>query len=600
MESNLGEAIGAFDTALKRFRESVRDDPILNDTLLAGADTWTAVLAHKLVPHLGGEGCLVVAVAGGTNTGKSTVFNRLVGHKLSPVTTTAAATRHPLLAGSRLRAQQCLDGMLLPEFPALELEDPEDVVSTSGALENLFVTPLQSLPDRLVFLDTPDVDSIDKQNWEVADNIRAAGDVLVAVLTGEKYKDERVVGFFRNAHASGRLILPLMNKADPDREFDVARKQLREFCQDVGIDNQSLLFVIPHDFAAAEDVNIPVDALDEAANLRGYIDALDVPELKRRVYRDSVEHFADEAGGFLNECERVADVLRNVEQEFVRRVRAHAEKYDPAPGAEIGGLFHSFVQAKRGPFRRAIGSAGATFAKAAGAVAKRVTGGLLERAMFESRHAGKGRRGCAAPEVEKELYLMHRQALEQIVRRLATSYLESAGNIREPAAHLVQAGIDRLDVDAAAKSTADDVLHSENISEVFREHAWRTIDSWWNDNTGKRRVLEALDTMLAVMPAAIAAPLSMYSAGFGVSEAIVVVGPMVEQFVVRVIEYQFGDQMFDLLSPWRKEQQEKAARALDEHVAAVCLADLRDALHKLEGENVTAMRQSLAECRKAL
>ena len=85
-------------------------------------------------------------------------------------------------------------------------------------------------------MDTPDVDSIDKRNWEVADHIRAAGDVLVAVVTGEKYKDDRVIQYFKEAAASGRMLIPVMNKANPADDFDVARKQLKEFCNDVGIE----------------------------------------------------------------------------------------------------------------------------------------------------------------------------------------------------------------------------------------------------------------------------------------------------------------------------------------------------------------------------
>src|SRR5690606_23338045 len=93
----------------------------------------------------------------------------------------------------------------------------------------LFVATHEQLPDRLVLLDTPDVDSIETEHWAVADIIRAAGDVLVAVLTGEKYKDDRVVSYFRQALASGRVVVPVMNKANPARDFEVARNQLAEF-----------------------------------------------------------------------------------------------------------------------------------------------------------------------------------------------------------------------------------------------------------------------------------------------------------------------------------------------------------------------------------
>jgi hypothetical protein len=137
-------------------------------------------------------------------------------------------------------------------------------------------------------------------------------------------------------------------------------------------------------------------------------------------------------------------------------------------------------------------------------------------------------------------------------------------------------------------------LRSESISKEFRDHANRTLETWWTDHKGRRRVLEGLDAVLAIMPAAIAAPLSLYTGGVGVPETLIVAGPLAEQFVARVIEYQFGDAMFDFLSPWRNEQQQNLMRALHEHVTRPALRDLYEMLEPLEGEAVDRMRELLA------
>ncbi len=590
MEKTLGQALAGFDGALGRFRDALAADAVLSDAVFAGTADWSVLLTYKLVPHLAGEGCLVAAVTGGTNTGKSTVFNLLLGEVVSPVVTTAAATRRPLIAGNALRAAQCLEAKLVPEFAPRPLEDPSAVVKDDAPCNTLFVAQVDAMPDRIVLLDTPDVDSIDKQNWELAENIRAAGDVLVAVLTGEKYKDARVVEFFRRARVSGRVVLPLMNKADPVDDFAVARAQLGEFCADVGLDGAPC-FIIPQDFAYVESVTRPIMSLDGATDLWAYLASLDVPAIKRRVYRDTVAHFAERAGAFLDRCADVAGVLRTAAGEFEARAATYAGKYEPAPGAEIGGLFHEFVQAKRGPLRRVIGSASAAVAKGAGALAKTLTGALRKRARFETPDKGK---------LEEEIRAMHMRTLNQITYDLATSYVESSRNLREPAAHLIEAGLDGLDLEAIVAAVMGQTLRSESISEEFRRHAYRTIETWWNDQTGRRRTLEALDAMLAVMPAAIAAPIGMYTAGFGVSEAIAVAGPFVEQFVARVIEYQFGDQMFDLLSPWKAEQQRNFSQALLEHLTGPCLANLHAALEPFEGDAMAGMRRWHAQCLKAL
>jgi len=354
MEETIGQALTGFDKGFAAFRDELPAGSGLADMVFSNTSAWANLLVYKLVPHLAGEGCLVAAVAGGTNTGKSTVFNILLGQTVSPVVTTAAATRRPVLAANARRAAQCLEAKLVPEFLPRPIE-AQAVVSDTTPVNTLFVAQIDALPDRLVLLDTPDVDSIDKENWEVAENTRAAGDALIAVLTAEKYKDERVVEFFRRAKDAGRIILPLMNKADPADAFLTARKQLDEFCADVGLDDVPR-FVIPHDFAVTKGQQRPISSTDGSTDLKTYLESLDVPAIKQRVYRDTVAHFAREAGTFLDRCDELASSLRTVVNEFEARAAAFADKYDPAPGAEIGGLFHEFVQAKRGPVRRMIGS----------------------------------------------------------------------------------------------------------------------------------------------------------------------------------------------------------------------------------------------------
>jgi hypothetical protein len=589
MREALGAGVEACDRGLSQLQSALKLDPILSKAVFAGTDEWVNLLRYKLVPHLAGEGCLIAAVAGGTNTGKSTVFNLLQGREVSPVRATAAATRRPLLAGGPDRVAQCLDGKLVPEFAPASLDDPESVLTRKTPADRLFVAKNPDLPDRLVLLDTPDVDSIEREHWEVADHLRAAGDVIVAVLTGEKYRDERVVAFFREAQASGRVVIPLMNKADAATDFATARHQLEEFRRDVGCEGPA--FVVPHDFELAKAYGEPIRSLDGQADLMTYLLHLDVYAIKRRVFESSVRHLCARAESFLQDVANVAEVLQSVRNEYHERAARASEKYDPAPGAAVGGLFHEFVQARRGPFRRAIGKASATIAKSTTAVSRTITKAIFRRSTLEPSEM--------APSSD-EIRAGHQQAIAQITRELAAGYLQSSGNLREPAAHLLEEGARRLEPDAAVEAVVKQVIRSESISDEFRNHAQRTIETWWNDHKGQRHALEALDTILAVVPAAIAAPMSMYTGGVGVPEAMVVAGPLVEQFVARVIEYQFGDAMFDFLSPWRREQQQHLADALLERVAAPMLTDLEAMLAALEGGAVDELKKGREMCLKAL
>ncbi len=588
MNECLGEALVGFEGALERFRGALSEDASLSEEVFAEAGEWTNLLAYKLVPHFAGEGCLIAAVTGGTNTGKSTVFNLLLHQELSPVLCTAAATRRSLIAANAMRCEQCLAAKLVPEFDPRPLEDPGALVAHGSPDNALFVAEAAGLPDHLVLLDTPDVDSIDKQNWTVAENLRAAGDVLVAVLTGEKYKDDRVVAFFREAKASGRVVVPLMNKADPSDDFAVARRQLAEFCEETGASEPC--FVMAHDFTVGNDYTRSIASLDGTLELRTYLEGLDVPAIKRRVLRATVERFSERAGEFLDHAGSVGEILASVAGEYRGRAERYASKYDPAPGAEVGGLFHEFVQARRGIVRRAIGTASSTIMHGAEILGKRVAGAFMRRATLESK----------PEETDAEIRTAHQQMIAIIARDLATSYIESCRNLREPAAHLLNDGLAQVDVDPAVNAVVVQTLGSESISEEFRQHANRTLDTWWKDHKGKRRVLEGLDTLLAIMPAAIAAPISMYTGGVGVPEAVVLAGPLVEQFVARVIEYQFGDAMFDFLSPWRTEQQENLHRALHDHLTNPCLARLTHLLDAFEGEPMDDLKRWREACLKAL
>ena len=585
----LGTGIEACGRGLTSLESALRPDPILSDAVFDGTREWVNLLRYKLVPHLAGEGCLIAAVAGGTNTGKSTVFNLLQGREVSPVRSTAAATRRPLLAGSPGRVAQCLEGKLVPEFAPAMLDEPDMLLSQKTPPDRLCVVTNPDLPGRLVLLDTPDVDSIEKQHWTLAEHLRAAGDVIVAVLTGEKYRDERVVVFFREALASGRVVIPVMNKADAVDDFATARHQLEEFRKDVGCRGPA--FVVPHDFKLAQVYGEPIRALDGDTDLMTCLLELDVYAIKRRVFESSVRHLCGRAELFLEDVDTAAGVLRSVREEYRLTAKRASEAYDPRPGAAVGGLFHEFVQARRGPLRRTIGKASAAIARGAAALGRTISRAFLRRAVLETPDSERS---------SEEIRAAHQQTIERITRELVAGYIQSIGHLREPAAHLLRKCSERLEPEAAAEGVVKEVLRSEDISDEFRRHAQRTIETWWNEHPNQRHVLEALDTILAVAPAAIAAPMSIYTGGVGVPEAMLVAGPVAEQFVARVIEYQFGDAMFDFVSPWLEEQRRHLADALLEQVTAPLLTGLESMLAVLEGEGVEELRKGIESCLKAL
>lgn len=586
MENPIGKGLADFAAALARLDGALAGAPGLQDRVFSGTQPWRDLLTYKLVPHMAGAGCLVAAVTGGTNTGKSTVFNLLIGRAASPIVNTAAATCHPVVAANAKRRDECLAGKLVPEFQPRPLDEPGQATDSALPAEALFVVLESTLPDHLVVMDTPDVDSIEKRNWDVAAHLRAAGDVMVAVLTGDKYKDERVVEFFRQAVAADRVVIPVMNKANPENDFDVARRQLTEFKKDSGTSAPG--FTIAHDFQIGNKLAQPINSIDGDGDLRAHLESLDVPAIKARVYEGTVRRFASEADAFLANLEMNAGGLQQVAAAFHALAAASAEQYDPAPGKEVGGLFHAFVQSKRGPIRRTIGATSAGFARGVGAAGRFVRSAFVKRATMD------------APETEQAdgaLQAIHRDVITRIAREVAAACADRARTIASPAREMIGDRFERLDADAAAETVAAEVLKAVPVSEAFAEHAQRMLETWWNDHKGRRRALEALDAVLAVMPAAIAAPFALHTGGLGAAEAVVFAGPIAAQFAARVMEFQFGDALFDFLSPWKAEQQARLRDALMRHVVRAGTQPVDTAIDAMTGENARQLRSALDACR---
>ena len=182
---------------------------------LAGRD-WFDLLTRKLLPQLTDGAYLIVAVVGGTNIGKSVVFNHIAGFRASASSPLASGTKHPVcLVPTGFSTQHDLRAM----FPAFELRSwtSGDEALLSIDSHCLLWHEHECVPKNLVILDTPDVDSDAPVNWQRADAGRQAADVLVAVLTQQKYNDAAVKQFFRKAAAEDEAAIIIFNQIElPD------------------------------------------------------------------------------------------------------------------------------------------------------------------------------------------------------------------------------------------------------------------------------------------------------------------------------------------------------------------------------------------------
>src|SRR5687767_10252127 len=97
-----------------------------------GGQEWYELLRHKLLPQLDTPPVLVVAVVGGTNIGKSVIFNQLAGEVASAVSPLAAGTRHPVcLVPPAFASEQTLS-QLFTGFTLRPWQAAEDALDTGA------------------------------------------------------------------------------------------------------------------------------------------------------------------------------------------------------------------------------------------------------------------------------------------------------------------------------------------------------------------------------------------------------------------------------------------------------------------------------------
>jgi hypothetical protein len=216
---------------------------------------WFELLRQKLVPQLGEQAFLVVAVVGGTNIGKSVIFNHLAGARASATSPLASGTKHvTCLVPEGFNAQHRLKSV----FPDFELHEWTDAAL---ALEEcpthrLFWRVAKELPPSLLVLDTPDIDSDAHVNWVRADAVRRSADVLIAVLTQQKYNDAAVKEFFRKAGDEDKAVLVVFNQCLLPEDEPYWPIWLETFRRETHI-TPDAVYVTPNDRRAAEDLRLP-------------------------------------------------------------------------------------------------------------------------------------------------------------------------------------------------------------------------------------------------------------------------------------------------------------------------------------------------------
>lgn len=295
----------------------------------AGDAEWRQLLTHKLAPQTRGNVPLVVAVVGGTNIGKSAVFNQLAGDNASAVSPLAAGTKHPVCLAPPNAADEALLRALFPGFVLHAWNAAGDALGSADE-HCLFWRTSAELPPKLLLLDTPDVDSDAQVNWQRADIVRQASDVLIAVVTQQKYNDAAVKKFFRHAAAADKAIVLLFNQVDLALDRDVWPQWLDVFCRETGA-KPVLAYVVPYDRAGSiarglKFYSIGIDGrsfVEQPIDLRRELSELRYDDLKSRALRGALQQVVQGDAGVESYFRAIREASRRFAEARQAIVEAH-------------------------------------------------------------------------------------------------------------------------------------------------------------------------------------------------------------------------------------------------------------------------------------
>lgn len=263
-------------------------------------------------------GAMMVAILGGTGTGKSTLLNRLLEANVS-----AASFRRTFTAGP---VAVCAPGHAIPAnwlgLPAVALS-PSDLPAR-GTVDGLAVARFDHpLLQHATLIDTPDLDGDQPAHHAQANRVFRWAQAVIFLVTPEKYQMTELAPYYRLSKRYDVPALFVMNKAD-------ARDQVEDFARVLSNVHGVIdapLFALPRDDAAFE----PQPEEDLAA-LRHAIISLRTSPPARTESRGILTRVLD----LLQRArDQVLDPLLHLRHEADRVTRALAEFSTPPPEVNV-------------------------------------------------------------------------------------------------------------------------------------------------------------------------------------------------------------------------------------------------------------------------
>lgn len=190
-----------FEHVLESLRKQIRDLGFADD--LPGAEEGRVLQADVLaqltdyvLPRVRRPDIpLLIAVAGSTGAGKSTLVNSLVGEQVTTTGVRRPTTNSPVLACNPADVDWFSEASFIPSLPRVRQQG----LAMPGKDGMLVLAATEAMPPGVALLDTPDVDSAVAAHHEFAAKFLDAADLWVFVTTSSRYADARVWEFLQVA-----------------------------------------------------------------------------------------------------------------------------------------------------------------------------------------------------------------------------------------------------------------------------------------------------------------------------------------------------------------------------------------------------------------
>lgn len=472
---------------------------------------WHQLLRNKLLPQLDIPPLLVVAVVGGTNIGKSVIFNHLAGENASEANPLAAGTRHPVCLAPPALVDRELLGRIFEHFSLREWHSSTDALGV-GDEDLLFVREGSRVPPKLLLLDTPDVDSDVEVNWDRAKAVREAADVLIAVLTQQKYNDAAVKQFFRDAVDSDKPIIVIFNQCHLEADADYWPQWLATFCERTGAAPE-LVYVVPMDRGAAASLRLPFYQIDilrretppKRTDPRADLAELHFDAIKIRTMRGALRRILNPrhgAGAYLDAVRLDAREFRSA-AETLSAERIVQVTWPALPPGILVDEIRCWWDSARGPWSRSIHGFYRKIGQGILWSARKAWGAVASRR--EEAESSAHRR-------EREAVVAAVQSLFNELERLAT-----IGNeVLRPRLQDLLKGRTRERLLAEVQAEHD-ILPA--VDDEYREFLADELDRWRAEHPRETRILQSFDTAMAFARPALT--VSLFVSGFVVAGDVV-------------------------------------------------------------------------------